>query len=101
MSAESEILYEKILHEDEAKGFQLRLVVNIFRDVQYIHIRKYFLSFEDGYIASKEGVSMPATISNIFALLDGLLEIVSHEEGIAAIAKHFESKIIDLKRETN
>lgn len=99
MSSESEVLYEKLIHEDEAKGVQLKLVVNVFRDVQYIHIRKYFLSFEDGYIPSKEGVSMPASISNIFALLDGLLEIVSHEEGIEAIARHFESKILDLKNE--
>jgi hypothetical protein len=95
--SESETLYEKILSEDEAKGFQLRLVVNLFKDVQYIHIRKYFLSFEDGYVPSKEGISIPATISNIFALLDGLMEICSYEEDLDLINKYFSDKIIDLK----
>ena len=98
MSAESEILYEKIISEDEAKGLQLRLVVNVFRDVQYIHIRKYFLSFEDGYVPSKEGISIPASIQNIFALLDGLMEICSYEENLDLISKYFSDKIIDLKK---
>lgn len=94
---ESEILYEKIVYENEAKGEQLRLVVNIFKDVQYIHIRKYFLSFEDGYIPSKEGISMAASIQNIFGLLDGLMEICSYEENVDVITKHFSDKIINLK----
>ena len=100
MADDSEIQYEKIVYEDEAKGVQLRLVVNTFRDVEYIHIRKYFLSFEDGYVPSKEGISMVASISNIFALLDGLLEIVSYEEAIDVVDKHFASRISDLKRES-
>jgi hypothetical protein len=94
--SDSEVLYEKILFENEAKGFQLRLVVSEFKDIQYLHIRKYFLSFEDGYVPSKEGISMAASISNIYALLDGLIEICSHEEGIDAIATHFAQKIKDL-----
>lgn len=98
---ESEVLYEKILHENEAKAYQLRLVVNVFRDVQYLHIRKYFLSFEDGFVPSKEGISMPATIQNIYALLDALVEICSKEESIDAITEHFSTKIIDLKKSNN
>lgn len=98
--SESEILYEKILHEDEVKGYQLRLVVNVFKDVQYLHIRKYFLSFEDGYVPSKEGISIPASISNIFALLDALIDISSHEESIDIITKYFSDKIIDLKKQS-
>jgi hypothetical protein len=39
---------------------------------------------------------MAASISNIYALLDGLIEICSHEEGIDAIATHFAQKIKDL-----
>lgn len=101
MSDESEIQYEKVIYEDESKGVQLRLVVNTFRDVEYIHIRKYFLSFEDGYIPSKEGISMVASISNIFALLDGLLEIVSYEEAIDVVNKHFASRISDLTQKPN
>ena len=98
--SESEVLYEKIISENEAKGEQLRMVVNIFKDVQYIHIRKYFLSFDEGYIPSREGVSMPATIQNIFALLDGLMEICSYEENQEVISRYFSDKIIDLKKQS-
>lgn len=89
--------YEKTIYENEPKAYQLRLVVNEFKGVQYIHLRKYFLTYEGEYQASKEGVSMEARISNIYALLDGLLEIVSKEEAIEAINEYFSTKIIDLK----
>ncbi len=98
MEAESEVLYEKLIYENEPKAYQLRLVVNEFRGVQYVHIRKYFLSFEDGFIPSREGISMAASISNIYSLLDGLLEICSKEEGVEAMQRYFTDKISDLRR---
>lgn len=98
MSEESTVQYEKIIYENEAKAYQLRLVVNEFRGVQYIHLRKYFLTYEGEYQASKEGISMEAGLSNIYSLLDGLLEIVSHEEAIEAVSTYFSDKIIDLKK---
>lgn len=85
----SELLYEKIINENEEKGTQLRLVVNEFRGIEYLHLRKYFLSFDEGYLASKEGASMPCTISNVYALLDGMIEICAKEESIGAIKEHF------------
>jgi hypothetical protein len=94
---DSEVLYEKIIHENEAKAFQLRLVLNEFRGVEYLHLRKYFLSFEDGYVPTREGASMEASIHNIYSLLDGLLELVASAEGIDGIEEHFSSKISDLK----
>jgi len=87
------ILYEKLIYENEAKAYQLKLVVNEFKDIQYIHIRKYFLSYEGEYVPSKEGVSMEASLYNIFALLDGLLDIVSHAEADEAINKYFKDKL--------
>ena len=92
-------LYEKILSENPEKGSQLRLVISLFRDVEYLHIRKYFLSYDEGYVPTKEGISMPATISSIYALLDGLVEICSYEESIDAVSKHFSDKIDALKNE--
>jgi len=96
MSEESEEFYSKTIYENEAKSYQLRLVVNEFRGIQYIHLRKYFLSYEGEYLPSSEGVSMEAGISNIYSLLDGLLEIVSKEEAIEAINTYFSNKIIEI-----
>ena len=95
---ESPEFYERIIYENEAKAYQLRLVVNEFRGKQYLHLRKYFLTYEGEYCPSKEGVSMEAGLSNIYSLLDGLLEIVSKEEAIEAVNTYFSNKIIDLQK---
>lgn len=82
-------LYEKIIHENDEKGFQLRLVINEFKDKEYLHIRKYFLSFDNGYLPTKEGISMELSISNSYALLDGMTEICSRLEDTESISHHF------------
>lgn len=97
MSDEPE-LYEKLIYQNDDKFYQLRLVVNEFKGKQYIHIRKYFLTYEGEYQASKEGVSMEASISNIFALLDGMMEIVSKEEALNLIDEYFSNKKIELQK---
>ena len=43
-------LYEKLIFENEEKGFQYKLTVSEFREVQYLHVRKYFLSYEGEYV---------------------------------------------------
>ena len=91
----SDALYEKLISENPDKGEQYRLVISEFRDVQYIHLRKYFLSYEGEWIPTKEGATIPATIHSIFALLDGLLEICSHEEGVDAISEFLKKKLDD------
>jgi Transcriptional Coactivator p15 (PC4) len=90
-------LYEKIISENEDKGTQLRLVVSEFKGEYYIHLRKYFLSYEGDFVPTKEGASFPATIQSIFSLLDGLIEICSKEESIETINKYFSEKLECLK----
>lgn len=84
------IQYEKLIEENMEKGFQVRLVVNDFRDVTYIQLRKYFLTYEGTFQASREGVSIPASIENIYALLDGLFDICSKAEGEEIIRRYVE-----------
>ncbi|NBW22459.1 MAG: hypothetical protein EBR82_82380 [Caulobacteraceae bacterium] len=78
---DSNILYERLIEENLEKGFQVKLVVNDFREVTYIQLRKYFLSYEGEWIPSREGVSIPASIENIYQLLYSLLDICSKAEG--------------------
>lgn len=86
-------LYEKIISENLEKGKQLRLVVSDFRDVQYLHLRTYYLDYEGDWKPTKEGASMPVTIQSIYALLDGLIEICAAEESIDAINTHFQERL--------
>ena len=92
-------LYEKLIFENEEKGFQYKLTVSEFRDVQYLHVRKYFLSYEGEYVPTKEGASIQATIQNIFALLDGLIEICANEESVDVITEYFGNKISQLRKD--
>ena len=93
----SDVIYEKIIFENLEKGFQLRVVVNDFRNLEYLHIRKYFLSFDGDFVPTKEGISIPMSIQNAYNLLDALIEVCSKAESLDSLLEHFESKIIDLK----
>lgn len=86
------ILYSKIIDENMDKGFQVRLAVNDFRDITYIQLRKFFLSYEGEWIPSREGVSIPASTENIYALLDGLFDICSQAEG-EEIIRHYVERL--------
>lgn len=96
MDNESPVMYEKLIYENEPKAYQVKLVVNQFREVYYVHIRKYFLSYEGEYIPSREGISMEASMHNILSLLDGMVELASKEEARQSIIKHFEEFDLNL-----
>ena len=86
------IQYSKIIDENMDKGFQIRLAVNDFRDITYIQLRKFFLSYEGDWVPSREGVSIPASTENIYAILDGLFEICSKAEG-EEIIRHYSDRL--------
>jgi hypothetical protein len=96
--SEGPVLYEKLVYDNQDKFYQLRLVANEFKGRQYVHIRKYFQTYEGDYQASREGVSMEASISNILSLLDGLVELVSKEEAVGVINQYFSNKISSLQQ---
>lgn len=97
----SEVLYEKIVSENIDKNSQLRLVVNEFRDVQYVHLRKYYQDYEGNWMPTKEGASFPASIQSIYSLLDGLIEICAKEESAHAITVHFQNRLEELNAYTS
>lgn len=86
---DDELLYEKLIYQNDDKFYQLKLTVSEFKEKYYVNVRKYFLSYEGEYIPSKEGISMEASMDNILSLLDGLMEIVSKEEARDTVLKHF------------
>lgn len=89
---DSNIQYSKVIEENMEKGFQVRLVINEFKDTVYFQLRKYFLSYEGEWVPSREGVSIPASTDNIYAILDGLFEICSKAEG-EDIVRHYAEKL--------
>lgn len=89
-----------IIYQDDNKNLQLRVTLGEFKDVEYLHIRKYFLDYSGEFLPSSEGVSMPVSINNLINLTDALLDLCAKAEGTDLLRKHFEKKLQDLELES-
>jgi len=89
-------VYERIVHYDTEKEVQIRLTINSFRGVEYLHLRKYYLDFTEEWKPSNEGIAMPLDFSNSRELFSGLVEILSLAESKDIIEEHFSDMIKDV-----
>ena len=80
-------MYEKIINQKETE--QVRLVINTFRGVEYLSLRKYFLDFDEEWLPSREGITMPLDIENSRELFVGLVEILSLAESKSILESEF------------
>jgi hypothetical protein len=83
----SDELYTRIIEDFGDK--QVRLTINEFRNVEYLHLREYYQDFDENWLPSKKGISIPLTIENSKELFAGLLEILSLAESKDLILEHF------------
>lgn len=82
-------VYERVIHFDEAKNIQVRLTVNTFRGIEYLHLRKYYLSFDEEWCPSSEGIAIPLDLDNSRELFAGLTEIISLAESKDILESQF------------
>ena len=88
--------YSRVIHYDTVKEQQVRLTINTFRGIEYIHLRKYYLDFDEEWKPSPEGIAMPLDLINSRELFSGLVEILSLAESKSIIEEHFSDLIQDL-----
>ena len=88
--------YYRIIHYDEVKEIQVRLTVNTFRGVEYMHIRKYYLDFNEEWLPSPEGVAMPLDFNNSKEMFAGLVEILSLAEAKDVIQEEFKELLDEI-----
>ena len=69
-------MYEKIISENDTGTEQIKLTINTFRDIEYLHLRKYYLDFDGTFKPSKDGVAMKLDFENSRGLFEGLVEIL-------------------------
>lgn len=84
----SRIIYAGKNHE------QWRLTCSEFREVEYIHLRKYFQDMEGDWKPTKDGAAFPLTINNSWALFLALAELLSStelNEGLKEVFQEYES----------
>ena len=82
-------VYEKLISENADGTEQVKLTINEYRGVEYMHLRKYYLDFEVDFKPSKDGVAMPLDFQNSRALFEGLVEILSLAEAKGILESQF------------
>ena len=86
---EAPSMYEKVIHYNEDKEIQVRLTVNTFRGIEYLHLRKYYLAFTEEWLPSPEGIAMELDFDNSRELFAGLVEILSLADSKEKLEEHF------------
>ena len=89
-------LYEKVIHYDPVKETQVRLCINTFRGIEYLHLRKYYLDFDEDWKPSPEGIAFPIDFYNSNQLFEGLIEILSLAESKTILEEHFKEALDQL-----
>ena len=93
---EAPAVYEKIIHYDEAKEIQVRLVVSTFRGIEYLHLRQYYLDFTEEWKPTPEGVAMQLDFNNSRELFSGLIEILSLAESKSILEEYFKDYLDEI-----
>ena len=88
--------YSRVIHYDTIKEVQVRLTINTFRGVEYMHLRKYYMDFDEEWKPTPEGIALPLDLSNSRELFIGLVEILSLAESKEIIQEHFSDLIQEL-----
>jgi hypothetical protein len=87
-------IYERVIENGEHN--QVRLVINEFNDVEYLHLRKYYMDFDETWKPSNEGISFPLDMQNTKELFTGLVEILSLAESRDIIIEHFKELLSEI-----
>ena len=81
--------YSRVIHYDKVKEVQVRLTINTFRGVEYIHLRKYYMDFDEEWKPTRDGIAMPLDFDNSRGLFEALVEILSISEVKGVLETHF------------
>ncbi len=87
------------VYRDYDKALEYRLTTNTFRDVEYLHLRKYYQDFEGEWQPTNEGSCIPLNIHSLVLLsaaIGALLaeaEVADVNEAIQDITQHLKEFI--------
>ena len=87
-------VYSRIISEGEHR--QVRLTVNEFRGVEYLHLREYYLDFEEEWLPSDKGISISLELDTSRELFIALSEILSLAESKQVVEQFFGETIREI-----
>jgi hypothetical protein len=80
-------VYSRIITNDGLK--QVRLYINEFRDQEYLHIREFYLDFDEEWKPTPKGISIPLEIETSKELFIAISEILSLAESKKVVEEIF------------
>jgi len=80
-------IYSRIITSDGFK--QVRLYINEFREQEYLHIREYYLDFDEEWKPTPKGISIPLEIETSKELFIAISEIISLAESKKVLEEVF------------
>lgn len=80
-------VYSRIITNDGLK--QVRLYINEFREQEYLHIREFYLDFDEQWKPTPKGISIPLEIETSKELFIAISEILSLAESKKVIEEIF------------
>lgn len=80
-------IYSRIITADDYR--QVRLYINEFRDVEYLHIREFYQDFDEEWKPSNKGISFPLEIETSKELFIAMSEILSLAESKKVLEEVF------------
>jgi hypothetical protein len=86
--------YSKIIVNEPYR--QVRLTINEFREEEYLHLREYYLDFEEEWKPSNKGISIPLELDTSKELFIAISEIISLAESKEVLEHFFGDTIRDL-----
>lgn len=94
-----DVIMSEILSTSEDGFEQIRLTVNEFRDSQYLHIRKYYLDFDEEWHPTPKGIAIPINIANIANLFNALVKLLARSDVLHIILENSNDGIQELIHE--
>ena len=71
-------------------------MVNNFRGTEYIHIRKYYMDFDEEWKPTRDGIALPIDLDNLREIFTALVEILSISEVKGVLETHFKEILDEL-----
>lgn len=83
---------DEVIFENREYGLQIRFTVTEFMGRHYIGLRKYYLSFEDEWLPTKQGFSFPYNLETTTNLFCAFTQLLSKAEVLAEVHRASEER---------
>lgn len=71
---------DKILFQKEDGSFQWRVGLSEYKNIDYLYFRKWYESYDEGFLPSDEGFNIPLDTEEVKTLIEVLSQFLSKTE---------------------